>query len=424
MLVQFAVTNYRSFRGTTVLSLVPAPGVAHHPGQTVSTGNPKVPELLRAAVVYGPNAAGKSNLVKAIEEVLRLLRDEVPRPRPFRLAAEGGASRFELDVVLDGELWSYGIQLGPRGVEEEWLARTDVEPEQVAFHRAQGEAWEDAVQVPADIAPAVVALARNVPNDRAFVQVCAAAGLGVMKRLGEWADIRVWSVEDFTGWWHTPLIAWDAVRVHAEGLLRRAGAGEVDIRFVADGGDEDLSSALTEVGGTVGSLLTPEQARELPEQFHHRLAVRLMRAGAGGTHVAFDLDEESDGTRRLLELSAWHHMTARGATIGIVDELERSLHPLVVRMLLEGLLDPKARGQLVCTTHDSNLLDRTLLPADSIWFAQKGPDGATQLYSLAEFKPDQLDQLAGHLEEGYLEGRFGAIPFLADPARLGWKQAR
>ena len=68
-------------------------------------------------------------------------------------------------------------------------------------------------------------------------------------------------------------------------------------------------------------------------------------------------------------------------------------------------------GQLIFTTHDTNLLDVNLLSRDSIWFVEKDAAGASSLYALSEFKGAQLEQLAGHLEQGYLQGRFGAIPF-------------
>ena len=82
---------------------------------------------------------------------------------------------------------------------------------------------------------------------------------------------------------------------------------------------------------------------------------------------------------------------------------------------------PDARpSQLIFTTHDTNLLDARLLSPDGIWFVEKDRGGGSTLYSLAEFKSEQLDQLSDDLERGYLMGRFGAIPFLGDPERLGW----
>ncbi|MCA9709814.1 MAG: ATP-binding protein, partial [Myxococcales bacterium] len=132
--------------------------------------------------------------------------------------------------------------------------------------------------------------------------------------------------------------------------------------------------------------------------------------------------EESDGTRRLVGLSPPLFALMRTPTAVIIDELDRSLHTLLCRNRIEGFLDadPSSSGQLIFTTHDTNLLDLTLLPRDSIWFVEKDRSGGSTLYSLAEFKEEQLEQLGSNLERGYLSGRFGAIPFLGDPKRLGW----
>jgi AAA15 family ATPase/GTPase len=77
--------------------------------------------------------------------------------------------------------------------------------------------------------------------------------------------------------------------------------------------------------------------------------------------------------------------------------------------------------QLIFTTHDTNLLNGRLLPARAVWFVEKDDNGASRIHSLSEYKPEQLEYLLEHLEEGYLQGRFGAIPFIADRRNLRWQ---
>ena len=105
----------------------------------------------------------------------------------------------------------------------------------------------------------------------------------------------------------------------------------------------------------------------------------------------------------------------------IIDELDRSLHPLLTRMFLQRFLalGSGSPGQLICTTHDTNLLSLALLRPDEIWFVEKDAEKVSHLYSLAEFKPEQLEKLGDNLEQGYLNGRFGAIPFFGNPSQLG-----
>ena len=143
--------------------------------------------------------------------------------------------------------------------------------------------------------------------------------------------------------------------------------------------------------------------------------------------VPFAFSEESDGTRRLVGLAHFLFdltQPANGApTLHVIDELDRSLHPLLTRFFLDAFLNastPEHPGQILFTTHDTNLLDLNVLSRDSVWFTEKDAGGASHLYALAEFKGEQLDRLGADLEAGYLQGRFGAIPFLGDARRLGW----
>ncbi len=129
-----------------------------------------------------------------------------------------------------------------------------------------------------------------------------------------------------------------------------------------------------------------------------------------GNTVNLDLDSESDGTRRLLDLLPALHQMHRQGGVYFIDEIDRSMHPILVRRLLEFFLASCGEnpGQMILTTHESSLLDLDLLRRDEIWFAEKDHEQATRLYSLADFKVRNDLEIRKH----YLQGRFGAIPFL------------
>jgi hypothetical protein len=128
-----------------------------------------------------------------------------------------------------------------------------------------------------------------------------------------------------------------------------------------------------------------------------------------------ELAEESDGTRRLLNLipALLNQQTPR---VYVIDEIDRSLHPMIVKEFLEFFLKSRGCGscQIIVTTHESNLLDQDLLRRDEIWFAEKDQTAATRLYSLLDFKV-RNDR---DIRKGYLQGRFGAVPFLSGLERL------
>jgi AAA15 family ATPase/GTPase len=131
----------------------------------------------------------------------------------------------------------------------------------------------------------------------------------------------------------------------------------------------------------------------------------------------FQLSEESDGTRRLLEyLPALFNVVYKCKTF-IVDEIERSVHPLLIKELIKKFsLDVSTKGQLIFSTHESNLLDQEIFRPDEIWFAQKNKQGATELFALSEFKEHHTIDI----RKGYLNGRYGGIPLLGDLKDLNW----
>jgi AAA15 family ATPase/GTPase len=153
-------------------------------------------------------------------------------------------------------------------------------------------------------------------------------------------------------------------------------------------------------------------------QFHKILT---MHDATKGRAVAFSLSEESDGFRRLLNLLPALYRVKAGGGVFVVDELERSMHPMLARKFIEFFLNVAdvARSQLIFTTHESTLLDQDLMRRDAIWFAEKDDAGASHLYSLADFHVrTDLD-----IEKGYFAGRFGAVPFLGGIDRLIEQQA-
>jgi AAA15 family ATPase/GTPase len=151
----------------------------------------------------------------------------------------------------------------------------------------------------------------------------------------------------------------------------------------------------------------------------YQIGIQAAHEHEAGKVVRLELTEESDGTRRLLNLiPALHYLRTTNA-VYVIDEIDRSLHPILVKEFLEFFLKShdRASRQLILTTHESNLLDQDLLRRDEIWFAEKDQSGATRLYSLLDFKVRNDLEIRKH----YLQGRFGAVPFLGNLENLAAK---
>lgn len=135
-------------------------------------------------------------------------------------------------------------------------------------------------------------------------------------------------------------------------------------------------------------------------------------------NIAFGINEESDGTRRLMDIIPAIDLYLNKGTTVIVDEVDKSLHPSILKTIMLKIMEssPVDGGQFIVTTHESNLLDYDLYRQDEIWFVEKN-NGSTEIYPLTDFKPRADLQL----QKGYLMGRFGAVPFLANLRDLKWQ---
>ena len=135
--------------------------------------------------------------------------------------------------------------------------------------------------------------------------------------------------------------------------------------------------------------------------------------------VIFYENEESDGTKRLLDYLILYFDIIFYNKLYIVDEIERSIHPLLIKNLISKFSsNEKTSGQLIFTTHESNLLDQDIFRQDEIWFAEKNKKGSTELYPLSDFKEHHTIDIS----KGYLNGRYGAIPFLGNLKDLNWEK--
>lgn len=153
-----------------------------------------------------------------------------------------------------------------------------------------------------------------------------------------------------------------------------------------------------------------------------KIMVKRLTVGHTGDDdktVYFDIEEESDGTRRMLDYVPALRYIVFAPRVFVIDEIERSIHPLLIKEVVEKFSrDKNTRGQLIFTTHETNLLDQSIFRQDEIWFTEKDNNGSTDLYSLNDFKEhNSID-----IQKGYLSGRYGSIPFLGNLKDLNWNK--
>lgn len=409
MLLQLAIENFTSFRERQVFSLLADPAAGHPPGLVTQL---PVGPVLRAAALYGANASGKSNFVTAWRTLRRLVsrgvRPDQPMPyQPHYFEPEGTPTTLSFEAWLQDTQWSYGITYDEEIVREEWLVRQHDGTPQVWFRReeqADGPRVEWGAAVPDDRRAFLAFVAEGTRSEQLLLTELRERDVSELAAVFGFVSQRLHFDEvmpEMELLWNERHVLPELTAIqevltdpHAtEDLrerLRVMGTGIADIRVIRPPPGRPLNVL------TLGQMLMDGEIRM---EFAHD--------DGRGERRWFQWDDLSTGTQRLL---AEHYL--RGLPVQIMDELGRSLHTSACRALVERHL-ASGTGQLIFTTHDTNLLDSRLLTPDAVWFVRKDEGAASALYSLLEFDAADLDTLRdqGGLEEAYLEGRFGAVPF-------------
>jgi len=422
MLIEFSVTNYRSILERQTLNLTASAYFKEL--ESLNTFIPDqddgVPRLLRSTVLYGPNASGKSTLIQALKfvegQVLNSQKESQAGDAidvvPFKLTAASRAtdSEFEVTFVEQGVRYEYGFCCNHERFTEEWLIAYPLGRAQKWFHRVfDAEAGRDIYKFSTSFLGGKTRRGlwkeQTRPN-ALFLSTAIQLNNEQLKPAFNWFKLRLQVVDSVRGF-------------NPSYTLKRCGKDEDRQRVVAFMNSADLSIADIQLKETVFS------ADSLPKGMPVSIRDELLKDMAGkkfleprffhkdintAETVEFDESEESDGTLALFAFAGPWLDVIENERVLVVDELDTSLHPLLVHHLVKRLHHEGTKAQLIFTTHDTTLLSQKLLRRDQVWFMEKDDKSATRLYSLSDFSPRDNEAI----ERGYLNGRYGGIPFLKD----------
>lgn len=427
MLIEFRFKNFLSFRDECVFNMVASKDDTL-PENMMLTGGRGPQRLLRSAVVYGANAAGKSNLMKAFDfvkdTVLNSAREKKTLNRekltPFLLDNESAKapSEFELIFVEQGIRYQYGFALDRDKVCEEWLFAFPKGQPQKWFVRGLNDEGEAEWDWGSHLQGEKKRLAEMTRHDALFLSVAARFNQKQLQPIFDWLAKRLGTVQAhrFTEFFTVERLHDEHFRAQAERLLQMADLG---ISRVIVEKRELKASELTLLSRMMQLIKdeVPAEIRDgLPDMTELHTPFFYHKAPSGEDR-RLEYDLESEGTKRVFELAIALIDTLERGMVLAVDELDSSLHPLLTRKLVELFHDPKLNknnAQLIFNTHDTTLLDSRLFRRDQVWFVEKDETGASRLYSLLEFSPRKSEAL----EKGYLQGRYGAVPFLGSQSDL------
>ncbi len=418
MILRFGVSNHLSIRDPLELSFVASSLKDESAGLIDCAAIPNG-SLLPAVVIYGPNASGKSNLIDAIRTMRTMVlwshtKGEpgggVPRS-PFRLdpACSQMPSHFDIDFVVDGLRYHYGFEASATAFDAEWLYTFPKSQRRLLFER-EGDTFN---------------FGRGLRGQNSNIADLTRLNSLYLSAAAQNSHEQLSKVFGF----FRSVLGVRGVAVHSEmaseqlskqgidyrvlTFLNEINAGVLNYRRKETALPENLRAARQEMFAALKKAAGSRFDIEMNFDDRH-YTIELAHQGRDGEPVYFELDRESAGTRRLLIVLGRAYKALDEGRPLCVDELDASLHTHASEALLKLFCSPESNpkgAQLIATTHDTNLLETSVLRRDQVWFAEKDAEGATRLFPLTEFRTRKGD----NFERGYLQGRYGAVPFNVFP---------
>src|SRR5574344_38301 len=443
MLLRFVFENVLSFKEETDFNLLPAKSLKSHSDHLMGV-NSRI-NVLKGAILYGANGAGKSNLFKAVDQFKRnVVLGKVPAKLMYirnRMSDSNLPVQQSVEFSIDGKVYSYGISYREGLCLEEWLYDISGEKEKKIFERTYSEtkhqpelSFGKEFDLKEKNQLLVKLLQENIlKNDELLIAHRDIIKIQELNDVYDWFDkhlIVIFPDIKSTSIFND-MYSDDRFKNFAEGVFRGLDVGVDRLEFKKEKISEFLmevplmdAKSLEELKKNIDedraeildtSHFTASLAKENGQYYVRRV---ITNHRADGKDYTFELKEESDGTQRLMDYIPMIKELDTTDRTYFVDEIDRSVHPNILLDMMRKLMANELKGQIICSSHESNLLDCDIFRTDEIWFAEKRrEDQSTVLYPLSEFKPrNDLD-----IRKGYLKGRFGAIPFLGHTDDLKWE---
>ncbi len=423
MLIQFSVRNFRTFKEKATLSLVASNYDKDREVENISENATFNLRVLKSAVIYGANASGKSKFMEAllfmrsfaISSSRESQKGDEIEVHPFKLNVETETepSEFEVIFTYNDVMYRYGFEANKEVVVSEWLYYRPKTKEIELFFRD----YQKFDLHTRNFTKGSLAVKEGLVRDNALLlslaaQLNDATSIQVLEWFRNLKIISGLKEEGYQGFTMSrtkdPLHKQKILE-----LLKAADLGIQDIKLEM----LDIDALPKEMPKELRERLIKESKEENAEIFSDIITTHKKYNNAGQfiENINFSMDDdESSGTQKFFALTGpVLNVLESGFTL-VVDELDSKLHPNLICKLVSLFnskeLNPK-NAQLIFNTHDTNLLSSGLFRRDQIWFTEKDKLGEARIYSLADFKTDEVRK-TDPFEENYIRGKYGAIPFL------------
>lgn len=418
MLLQFTVKNFLSIKDEVTLSMVASKDSSFEDNLLPYEDGKKIKNALKSVVIYGANASGKSNILKALRFVKNFIKNshemqqgiKIQR-KPFKLDNRciNEPSEFQIVFIHNNVKYLYGFSVTEDEVIDEYLYYYPNGRQSIIFERERDE-----YKFTIDVERQSELKNKFHSKNKLFIATESLWEYEKAKVPFEWLSsyLNIFINHDgLEGYTVSSMHNDEKINLLVKKYIKLADVGIDDIAVDIKRSDDIINS-------DVFKLLSEDVKSQLLKKVQDAniIDIKMIHKAKDKegniTNYKFDIDEESDGTQKFFGLlGPWINALLNGYTI-VIDELDIRLHTLLVKKLMGMFLDPdvnKNNAQLIFTTHDTNLLDSDLLRRDQIWFTEKKEDKSTDLYSLYDFGGVRKSI---SIEKGYLQGKYGAIPVL------------
>ena len=376
-------------------------------------------KLLKSAAIYGANASGKSNLAKAlgfmrwfmINSSKETQSTEKIDVEQFKLdtETETNPSFFEIVFLINNKRYRYGFEATHDKVESEWLFYVPKSRETKLFERKQ-----DNISVSKTYK--ADGIQQKTRHNALFLSVSAQFNVQIAERILDWLvnTVKVVSGLDDRGYrgYTVKCLIDNENKDEILRLLKKIDLGFGSVRVKES--KFTVDSLPDELPDEIKNFILKNVEKEAVSVSVQTIHLKFDKKGNSVSTELFDLDEqESEGTQKVFALAGPLIDTLKNGKVLIIDEFDARIHPLISRAIVELFNSNEtnsSNAQLIFMTHDTNLLSNKLFRRDQIWFVEKNRYGATDLYSLAEYKVRN----DASFESDYIKGRYGAIPYIGN----------
>lgn len=420
-LIQFTVSNFRSFLHEKTFNMVPS-SIKDEPRDNVFVKGHN--RFLRTAAVYGANSSGKSNLILAMNVMKLVVANSVKLNDndkllydPFLLSdtSANTPTHFEVVFLNQGVRYRYGFEYLEKTIVGEWLFVKKTAKEQVLFIRN-----EEGIGVDEASFGEGKGLEERTNGNRLFLSLTAQLGGSVSK------SVLSFFLEDFNVISGNDAVHYKDVSLNM--LLQHGADSEKALRFLNQLQLGFRSLEAKEILGERESLLEDfsekyngQDLQAVAKRRQYKILTThgvYSKKGEPTGEKKFNLfEKESLGTQKIFELAGSLFDSLQKGKVLVVDELDTKMHPLIslyILRLFNGKETNPMGAQLIFATHDTHLLSSSVLRRDQIWFTEKDEQEVTDLYNLMDIVlPDGTKPRSdSNLEKNYISGRYGAIPYI------------